>query len=141
MGVKLKSAKIVNEMIGDNQEKLDRLLDLYLSGEIEKDLLIDREQRLEETITGLENQNQALNGRMRKEVITREQIQDIQAFVSEIGEGLLESENDIKVKRQFFRLLDLQVTLGFENGERIIDLECILGSKRGKESEFTTRTI
>ena len=78
---------------------------------------------------------------MSKRLITREQIQDIQDFVSEIGEGLLESENDLKTKHQFFNLLVLQVTLGFENGERTIDLECILGNRKGKESEFTTRTI
>jgi len=46
---------VVDDLLADNQKQLDRLLDLYLSGDFQKDVLTDRKTRLEKTIRALEN--------------------------------------------------------------------------------------
>jgi hypothetical protein len=62
-------------------------------------------------------------------------------FVSEIVEGLLESENDVKNEWGLIRLINFQIKLGIENQEPTTELASVLSRKRGKESEFTTRII
>jgi hypothetical protein len=52
---------------------MQRLLDLYLSGEFEKDILIDRKITLERTIAELEKERSRIKKSLIEQEITPEQ--------------------------------------------------------------------
>ncbi len=52
----------VDELLEEYRKKLARLLDLYLGGDFEKDMLVDHKKRLDDTIHGLENEREVVAG-------------------------------------------------------------------------------
>ena len=63
--------------------------------------------------------------------ITQEQIQDIQAFAQIISQRITATgeADDFERKRQMIELLDVQVKLNLEDGERVMYLSCALGQE------------
>lgn len=63
--------------------------------------------------------------------ITQEQIQDIQAFAQIISQRITATgeTDDFERKRQMIELLDVQVKLNLEDGERVMYLSCALGQE------------
>ncbi|MCP4426353.1 MAG: hypothetical protein GY803_17820 [Chloroflexi bacterium] len=104
-------------------------------------MLIERKRRLEITVEKLRKQHEELLAEMSTEQITREQIESLQSFIGEIGEGLIEADEDFKTRQRFVKILDLKLRLGLEDGQEIIELACILGKKRDTKSEFAIWTI
>ena len=45
--------QVIDDLIKENQGKLDMLLDVYLSGDIDKSMLVNRKNQLEDTIRAL----------------------------------------------------------------------------------------
>jgi site-specific DNA recombinase len=120
---------LANDLLAENQEKLDRLLDLYLSGDIEKDLLVDRKLRLENVVSALQMERDNLLARMEAGKITQEQIKSIQVFAEALAERVadVDSTDNFERKRQIIELLDVQAELNFEGEERVVVLSCALG--------------
>lgn len=121
--------ELANDLITENQEKLDKLLDLYLSGDIAKEMLVERKKRLEDVIASLNKQKNGLLNRLATQKITWEQIQSIQEFVQAVAKRVIEVDesDDFERKRQIIELLDVQGRLNLEEDERVIYLSCALG--------------
>jgi hypothetical protein len=63
---------------------LDRLLDLYLSGESPKDALIERKIRLESTLNELKKEPAVLAARLTQPELTEQRLRTIKEFAAGI---------------------------------------------------------
>lgn len=122
---------IIDELLADHQEQLNRILDLYLGGDFPKEMLVERKSRLEDTIRSLENEKIDLIQSAESRTLTPEQHQDIQEFSKKVLEGINLLSCDFETKRQIIDLLDIQVVcLIDDKGDKFVKLKCILGSNQ-----------
>ena len=112
--------------LASNRAQLDRLLDLYLAGDFNREVLTDRKARLEKTITALEKERGELAAYLEARVLSVEQIQTIQEFAAKIGENLEAMGDDFDAKRGLVEALDVRVTLVVEDGQQLIYARCLL---------------
>jgi site-specific DNA recombinase len=115
---------IIDSQVRKYQGQLEKVLDLYISGEFPKEVLTERKGRLEQTIENLLKEHNDLEGHIHKVTITDDQVNLIEAFCAKIREGL--DQADFNIKRHILELLDVRGKIAFENGERILYLKCLL---------------
>ena len=119
---------IIDEQITGNEEQLNRLLDLYLSGEFSKELLFERKERLEDTLRGLRKERLDLNAYVSQLMISDEQLENLEAFCSRVKERF-----DLATfinKRKVIEMLDVRGKLAIENGHKVVHVRCLLGQQR-----------
>ena len=121
--------EIVDDLLADHRKQLERLLDLYLSGEFPKDVLTDRKIRLESTIVSLERERTGLLTHLEANLLSAEQIRTLQEFAAKVGEKLGKMEDDFVARRALIEALDMQVTLMIEDGQKVVYARCILGER------------
>jgi hypothetical protein len=121
--------EVVDSLISQNDTELERLIDLYVSGDFPKEALVNRKNELETAIKSLEQEKTKLIDAINERVVTPEQIDIIHEFAARVGEGLENSEGDFAAKKAIIDLLDVRVILTVENGEKIIYAECALGEE------------
>jgi site-specific DNA recombinase len=117
---------VLNTLVTEKQAQLQRLLDLYLSGQFPMDDLIDRKARLEKTISSLEKEQKELVAHLKARSLTAEEIRSLQEFAARIGKNLAEMDDDFDAKRAIVDALDVQVTLTVEDGQRVLYARCII---------------
>lgn len=117
---------VVDDLLASNRKQLDRLLDLYLSGEFPRDVLTDRKTRLEATIGGLQRERAGLVAALEARTMTEDQVQDILSFARRIALGLEAADHDFEAKRQIVELLDVQATLAVEDGVKVAQVRWLL---------------
>jgi site-specific DNA recombinase len=120
-------AEIITQLIDNNQEQLNRLVDLYLSGQFDKEILWERKNRLETMIAGLEAEQKSIVNELEGQTLTEEQVLNIIEFAQEIAPRM-DTDNFDK-KRELIELLDVTVELNVENREKIAVARCFLGKK------------
>jgi site-specific DNA recombinase len=133
---------IAEEMLEDNKSQLDRLLDLYVSGDFPKEVLVDRKKRLEDSIEALEKERANILSALEKITLTPKQVKNIFEFAKRIGKGLQSAQMDPAHKRQIIEDLDVWVTFAVEDGEKVLNVQCVLGEspeKLGVPSSITLR--
>ncbi|MFN8494498.1 MAG: hypothetical protein U0350_43255 [Caldilineaceae bacterium] len=121
--------KLVNEMLKPERTKLSRLLDLYLSGEFSKDMLTDRQTRLEARIRSLEKEKVELETLLDAQTLSNEQVEMVQSFGREITTELDVTTDDREAMRHILNLLGVQVQLSTEGENRIAELQCGIGAQ------------
>jgi len=119
--------KIVDSLIGNNQAQLNRLLDLYLSGDFPKEILTERKNRLEATITALERERGDLVVHLEQRQLTQQQIKSLMQFTAEVAQGLEVAEGDFSARRRIIEMLNVQATLTIEDGQKVAYVQCSLG--------------
>lgn len=117
---------ILDDLLKENHLQLDRLLDLYISGDFPKEALTERKSRLEETIAGLQRERATILARLEN-TVTAEQEQAIKRLAAKIGTGLVIASNRFEVRRQIIELLDVTAVLSIKNGQKTADVRCVLG--------------
>lgn len=126
--------RVVNDLVADNQTQVERLLDLYLAGNFPREMLEDRQERLEATIKALQKERLSLIAYLEMQTLTEDQVLSIQAFAAEVAEGLSAAEDDYKIKRRIIEELDVQATLAIEDGQKVVYARWLI-------EEFTTLPI
>ena len=121
--------EIVDDLLANHRKQLERLLDLYLSGEFPKDVLTDRKIRLESTIVSLERERTGLLTHLEANLLSAEQIRTLQEFAAKVGEKLDKMEDDFAARRALIEALDMQVTLMIEDEQKVVYARCILGER------------
>ena len=118
---------IVDDLLAEHQAQLERTLDLYLSGDFDKEVLIDRRTRLERTISDLERERAKLTMQMKTHVLTDEQITTLMRFVGKLGKGLEAAEADFNKRRQLIEDLDVKGILAVEDDKKMVHISCVIG--------------
>jgi site-specific DNA recombinase len=111
--------KVVDDLLAENQQKLDRLLDLYLAGDFAKDVLAERKVRLEATVAALTKERDNIVRALDGSGLTVEQIRDLQAFAAQVAADLAANEDDFDTMRRVVEALNLEITLAVEDGEKV----------------------
>lgn len=118
---------VIDDLIAHNQAQLERALDLYLSGDFLKGMLIERKTRLETTIGALERERGSLAVTLEAQTLTQEQIQTIREFAAEVRETLGIADASFEARRRVIEVLNVQATLTVERNEKIVYTSCALG--------------
>ena len=111
--------KTTEELIRENQVQLGRLLDLYLAGRFDGDMLEDRKLRLEGTIAKLQSERERIESILHQEV-SRETITEITEFVVRLSKGLEMADQSFEARRRIINQLDVRGVVADEDGERVI---------------------
>jgi hypothetical protein len=118
---------VVDDLLADNRAQLDRALDLYLTGDFPRDMLIERQARLQETIAALERERRNMATQLETQILTDEQLDVIRVFADKVRRGLETADADFKVRRRLIEALEVRATLVVENGQKVVYAQCILG--------------
>lgn len=119
--------QLTEDLLADNRKQLERLLDLYLSGGFDKDILSDRKARLEMTIKALDKERSELTAQLEAELLTDDQIAALEGFAIKTWQGLVAAEHNFEARRAVVDALDVRATLSREDGKIVASVQCILG--------------
>ena len=122
-----RQVSIIENELSENRESLRRLLDLYLSGEFHKDVLITKKSKLEKTIAELEKERTALLGSLEKQTLTNEQEKSLLDFTQEIGKGMEKADESFQTRRKIIDMLGVKASLENQDGQKTMRIKCILG--------------
>jgi len=120
----LDQMRIVDDLLAENRAKLQRLVDLYMSGAFALEDLQERKNRLEQTIHSLEEQRANLAARLEGQTLTINQVDELQAFASEIR-ARLDTANHTE-KLQLFNILNVTGSLTVERSGKVLNVQCII---------------
>jgi hypothetical protein len=118
--------KVVDDLVRDNRQQLDRLLDLYLSGDFPREVLTERKTRLESTIEALVRERVGLLSHLEARILTPGQIQSLLEFTTKVGRGLELVDAEFETQRQMIEELNVQALLTVEDGQKVAYVSCIL---------------
>jgi hypothetical protein len=121
---------VIDDLLTENQQQLQRLLGLYLEGNFPKDMLVEHKTRLEKTISGLGKERAGMMAHLEARIITSEQVQTIEEFAARVKSGLDLANDDFELQLQVVEMLDIQVTLAIENEEYIAYVQCLVDEDR-----------
>jgi len=115
----------VTEQLLKNQcQELEKALDLYLTGGILQEMLLDKKERLEARIRALEAERIELIRQLEATTLTDEQIHSLEAFAIAVGEGLDEADEDFALRRRIIEMLGIKGQLLDFGRERKIKVTC-----------------
>lgn len=117
---------VIDDLLTDNQARLGRLLDLYLSGDFDREMLTERKERLEGTIEALGVERAGLVAMIEKQELNEKQIKTIQDFASRVARGLGCADENFDARRRIILLLNVKATLAVEDGQKVVYVRCML---------------
>jgi hypothetical protein len=118
--------EVVADLIDDHRRQLDKLLDFYLAGDFPRELLLERQQRLEQALAVLEREHADLRAALDTTAIAEIDVVGVQAFAAEISEGLQELEQDFAYRRWVIERLNVTARLVVEDGEQILYVKSLV---------------
>lgn len=122
--------RVTEHLIEEKQERLERLLDLYLDGAFEKSALGEKQAEIRATIAQLQGARESLEKQVAGQTISDHQIETIEEFAAKVNTGLIKAENDFQQRRKLIELLDVRGTLSVEDGKKVAYIESdITGEK------------
>ncbi len=130
----------LEDLWGDSKSQLDRMLDLYVSGQIPKELLLEKKQRLDSTLSALEKEREELSVNMEGQALSEHDIQQIWDFAAQVAEGLYPGNESFEDRRQVIELLDVRANLTEEDGQKYVDVWCFLGRRKLSLVEPTSQS-
>ncbi len=120
----LEQLRITDSLIGENQKKLDKLIDLYMSGTYPLEVIQERKARLEQTINSLSQQRETVAANLSGKILTPDQVDNLLSFADEIGYKL--DTASFEEKRQIFHLLNVSALLEKTDGKKIFHVQCAI---------------
>jgi site-specific DNA recombinase len=126
----LDQMRIVDDLLAENRSKLQRLVDLYMSGSFALEDLQERKNRLEQTIHSLEDQRANLVARLEGQTLTTNQVDELQAFAAEIRAKLDSASHAEKL--QLFNILNVKGSLTIEKSGKVLNIQCIIRTQPDK---------
>lgn len=120
--------QLVNNTLAETSSQLAKLLDVYLAGGFPKELLAERRGALERRRADLEQDRQQLLGHLSQVIWTEDKIQEVEAAVLEISDGL--DAATFQDKLRYLDLLDVRSQYALEGDSRVVYVKCRLGSQR-----------
>jgi DNA repair exonuclease SbcCD ATPase subunit len=121
---------VIEELMEQNRNELDRALELYLSDQFPKEMLMSRKNELETAIQSLEHEKSKLIKIINDQTLSPQQIESIYEFASKIGGTLDEADQDFRQRRTIVDALDVRVVITVEDNKKVVYAECALDSGR-----------
>ena len=100
-----KTRKVVDKQQG----KLDRLLDLYLDGDMDKSLFVGKEKELKKDIADGNERIAEIEEKLERVLLTPGRIANIKHFAAEFREGAEELPNKPEAQKELLVAADVQV--------------------------------
>lgn len=119
--------ELISEMLDLEEEKLSRLLDLYLSGDFDHEVLAERKEGLEIRINALQHEKLEIESMLQELSVGNDQIEAVVQFGKEISRELELADADIEIKRYILNVLDTQVRVRMQDEQRCVFIQCALG--------------
>jgi site-specific DNA recombinase len=119
---------LIDHQIEQTNSQQAKLLDLYLSTDFPKEMLAERKARLEQIMADLQKERTDISAHLHTELITDDQIAEIESFCAEVRDGL--DNATFEDKRKYIELLDVRGKLAIENDEKVVYIRCLLGKQR-----------
>ena len=116
---------VVDDLLVDHRTQLQKLLDLYLDGNFPKELLVERRQRLQDTIDSLANERINLAAHLESSAYSPEQLQAMKEYTHQIAAGLDEAEEDFDSRKHIVDMLNVYASLVVENDEKVAYVTCV----------------
>lgn len=130
---------VVERELAANQAQLGRLVDLYLTGALPRNLLDERSARLQALALALGQEQTELRARLQTSDVSDARIADIQAFAATMAQRLLQGD-DFETRRFIVEALDVRGILTTTPDQRSLTIHCELGEKNlALSSRFTHR--
>ncbi len=123
---------VIESLMEQNTNELDRALELYLSGQFPKEMLMSRKNELETTLQSLEHERLRLIEAIEDQILSPQQIESIYEFAAKIGDTLEEADQDFNHRRAIVDALDVRVILTVEDGEKVVYAQCALDDGKFK---------
>lgn len=123
---------VIESLMDHNKNELERALELYLSNQFPKEMLISRKNELETTLQSLEQEKIRLVEVIENQTLSPQQIESIYEFAATIGETLDAADQDFHQRRAIVDALDLRVVLTIEDGEKVVYAQCALDDGKFK---------
>lgn len=128
----LERLKVIDSLIAQYDKELDSAVrDLREVEDLDADRAKARIKsdisRLEKTLNDLDSQRNRVIAQLEAKTLTDKQIESIMEFGKKLGRALEKADKDFKKRRQLVEVLNMQVTLTIENGQKIAHISCILG--------------
>jgi site-specific DNA recombinase len=109
---------VLDAGVAKGKERLDRLLDVYLSGDIDKSTFRQRKGALDEALQRQRARRRTLQAIVDRQSATRQQIRDLAEFAERIGRTLEVASGDFAAQREIVKKLNVQVMLRVVDGQR-----------------------
>jgi len=116
----------IDKLTERKRRELERLLDLFISGDFGRDMLTERKQRLEAEIQSLDTERAALSEQLTQG-LTNVQIMELVSFSQQVAKGLDTADSDFELRRRIIDYLNVRVVLAVEEGQQVAYLHCELG--------------
>jgi len=124
---------IVGDLLADNRRQLEKLLDLYLSGEFDKSMLVARKTELEKTVAGLEAERGNLAALLAEQEFSAEQVEAVHELAAAVRADLTLADDPaagFPIRAQIVDLLDVTAILKVEDGVKVAHVTCRIDSAR-----------
>jgi len=124
---------VIDDLLDTNRSQLERLLDLYISGEFRKEMLTERKALLESKIDALDKERRTLAARLQERAFTETDVQSLEDFALEVRQALAAiDDGNFAAKRGLVERLDVTVLMAIEDGEKVIYVSSpVLGRSGG----------
>ena len=122
---------VVEELLEQNRDKLDRWLEMYADQLIRKEELIEKKQGVDKVIVDLEQQHKVLVDRLHQNALTTLELKNIVELSGKLKDdlNLIEETQDFDEMRWYIDRLRLKATVVWIDGSAAkIEVSCILGS-------------
>ena len=115
----------INGVLFQKRAALQRLLDLDLSAQFQKDMLIDKKSEFEKTVRELERERAGMFAGLRAQNITDQQEKTLVDFAGMVSDGLGRADADFETRRDIIETLAAEVILNDEEGTKTLQIKCI----------------
>ncbi len=117
--------QVVDDLLIDHRNQLQKILDLYLDGNFPKELLVERRQRLQDTVDSLANERVNLVSHLESSAYSPEQLHAMKEYTQEIAAGLDEAEEDFDSRKHIVEMLNVYASLAIEGDEKVAYVTCV----------------
>jgi hypothetical protein len=124
----LERMTLIRKRMAEDESKLTRLLDLFLEGEFDREVLLKRKIELEKQLADLKYEQMSLQEHLDSVIMSDDVIASIEAICAEISVGL--DNATFEDKKRYFEIPDVRAKAAYEDGKEVVYAKCKIGQQQ-----------